>query len=123
MKHLEMSIHQIDVVNRGLNKTDNKPISKHFRTNLEKITVGVAIAATIATITYGGYCLYQNNEEAIKNQILASELGYPEAIPCPAPSDPRVKPDIKVEEVAIARPISNNKATPCPTPIETSKLG
>ena len=106
-------------VRRGLNK---KTVSKSSRSNLEKITVAVAAAVAVASLTYGGICLYENTKEVYNNEILASDFGYPQPLPRPAPSDPRRStevPEISVPIVVDKIP----QATPCPAPSAPAKLG
>lgn len=119
MKNLELLSTQRDVNNLNLNKVEKKPINKINRTNLEKITIAVATAVAVAGITYGAYSLDKNTKQAIANEIIASELGYPQITPRPAPSDPRRVIENSISDSSIVKP----EVTPCPTPTETSNLG
>lgn len=119
MKNLELSATRSELSSFKLKKIENKSAHKFNRTNLEKITIAVAAAVAIGTITYGGYCLIENTKEARNYEIIARENGYPEAIPCPAPSDPREKEIANNNSVVVGV----EKPTPCPTPTETSNLG
>lgn len=118
MKNLELLSTQRGVNNLNLNKVEKKSINKINRTNLEKITIAVATAVAVAGITYGAYSLDKNTKQAIANEIIASELGYPQITPRPAPSDPR----ITIENLIPDSSIINPEVTPCPTPTDPNEL-
>lgn len=117
MKNPEVYVPQMSTSNGDLDKVDKKPIQKSYRSLVKKVVVGIATVATIAGITYGCSDIYQNTG---KDLISVDDSGYPDATPCPAPSDPRKKEVVEANPVVVNSP---KTANPCPTPSNPIKLG